>query len=107
MSSARHETIRKQQALRGAGTWNLCALRSVGLCPSASSLPSRRACPALPSSCPFGAELGTETPHAGKTLLPLCARGGDLADPASLYTRRALAGRSDFLPYSHPARLVS
>jgi hypothetical protein len=32
---------------------------------------------ALPRSCPFGAELGTEPPHARKTLLPLCARGGD------------------------------
>jgi hypothetical protein len=46
----------------------------------------------LPRSCPFGAELGTETPHAGKSLLPLCPRGGDLGVTASLDTRRTLAG---------------
>ena len=34
---------------------------------------------ALPSECPFGAERGTDTPHAHKTSAHLCARGGDLA----------------------------
>ena len=52
---------------RALPAWNLVE-------PSWPGIPLGKA---LPSECPFGAELGTETPHAGKTLLPLCPRGGD------------------------------
>ena len=71
---ARHETIEKQQALVGLAREAL-AVRSVGLGPVPWPLPFRPGTPlgkALPSSCPFGAELGTERTALRRIFVRCC-----------------------------------
>lgn len=106
---ARIETIRKQQAIWGLARETF-PVRSFGLCPNAWSLPVR---PGDPSgvgpaevvSFRRRARHGANRP--GEPLIPDSPAVSDLSVPASLCTKRALVGRTDFLPCCAPGRLVS
>jgi len=73
MSEARDETIRKQQAIRGAGTQSreTFPIRGFGHSPNPwlppFGVPTRR--DDLPSECPFGAERGMERTALCRTFL--------------------------------------
>ena len=72
MSEARYETIRKKQAIGGAGTRSL-SVRGLGLGPIERGRLSGGVAD-LPSECPFGAERGTERAALRRTLCVALSR---------------------------------
>jgi hypothetical protein len=105
MSGARDETIRKQQAKGGAGTWNLSGC-GLGLGPIGPGRWSGGV-DDLPSECPFGAERRTERTALRLTFrLLFGAAVSDLSVAGFPYARGEhwRADRIFFLVATLPAR---